>query len=111
MTLYYAKTRYDNPELWQMPVGGGMEIPFPGAVRPRSWAAWAATSRGIFFIPPEGPSTASSIDFYDFQTRLTRQISLLDRAPFWLSASNDGKEVLFNQSEQDESSIVLVKAK
>jgi len=110
-TLYFAKTRYENPELWQMPVGGGMEIPFPGAVRPRSWAAWSASSRGIFFIPAESPHIASSIVFYDFQTRLTRQISLLDRTPFWLSASADGKEVLFNQAEQEESSIVLVKAK
>jgi Tol biopolymer transport system component len=110
-TLYFAKTRYENPELWQMPVGGGTEIPFPGALRPRSWAAWSATSRGIFFVPSEGSNTASSIVFYDFQTRLTRQIGLLDRTPFWLSASADGKEVLFNQAEQDESSIVLVKTK
>jgi Tol biopolymer transport system component/DNA-binding winged helix-turn-helix (wHTH) protein len=110
-TLYYAKSRYENPELWQMPVGGGAEMPFPGAVHPRSWASWSATSRGIFFSPPESANTTTSIDFYDFQTRLTRQISLLDRSPFWLSASADGKEVLFNQAEQDESSIVLVKEK
>src|SRR5262249_44541749 len=108
--LYYAKTRYDNPELWQMPVGGGAEVRFP-AVRPRSWAAWSATKRGIFFVPPEGGVSTSTVDFYDFETRLTRQIALLDRVPFWLSASADGKEVLFNQAEQDESSIVLVKAK
>jgi len=94
-----------------MPAGGGGEMPVPGAVDPRSWASWSATSRGIFFSPPEGANTTRSIDFYDFQTRLTRQISLLDRSPFWLSASADGKEVLFDQAEQDESSIVLIKAK
>jgi Tol biopolymer transport system component/DNA-binding winged helix-turn-helix (wHTH) protein len=110
-TLYFAKTRYDNPELWQMPVGGGRETLVSGTVHPRSWAAWSPTKRGIFFSSVEGSNGGTSIDFYDFQTRLVRQISLLDRSPFWLSASADGKEVFFNQAERDESSIVLVKAK
>ena len=110
-TLYFAKSRYDNPELYQMPVAGGAEVPLPGSVRPRSWAAWSPTGRGIFFVPVESTNIGTSIDFYDFQTRLVRQISLLDRSPFWLSASADGKEVFFNQAERDESSIVLVKAK
>jgi Tol biopolymer transport system component/DNA-binding winged helix-turn-helix (wHTH) protein len=109
-TLYFAKSRFDNPELDQMPVGGGAETPLPGAVRPRSWAAWSPTSRGIFFAPAESSNGGTSIDFYDFQTRLIRQISLLDRSPFWLSAAADGKLVFFNQAERDESSIVLVKA-
>jgi len=77
----------------------------------RSWAAWGVTKRGILYTPSEGANTAASIEFYDFETRLSRQIALLNRIPFWLSASPDGKEVLFNQAEQDESSIVLVKAK
>lgn len=110
-TLFFAKSRYDNPELYQMPVAGGAETPLAGAVRPRSWAAWSPTSRGIFFAPPESSDGGTSIDFYDFQTRLVRQISLLDRSPFWLSASADGKQVFFDQAERDESSIVLVKAK
>jgi Tol biopolymer transport system component len=110
-TLYFAKSRYDNPELWQMPVAGGTEMPFPQAVRPRSWAAWSPSRGGIFFSPAEGSNGGTSIDFYDFQTRLVRQIGLLDRSPFWLSASADGKQVFFNQAERDESSIVLVKTK
>jgi len=110
-TLYFAKSRYDSPELWQMPAGGGTETPLPGAVRPRSWAAWSPTKGGIFFSPAEGSNGGTSIDFYDFQTRLVRQISLLDRSPFWLSASTDGKEVFFDQTERDESSIVLVKTR
>jgi Tol biopolymer transport system component/DNA-binding winged helix-turn-helix (wHTH) protein len=111
VTLYFAKSRYDNPEIWQMPASGGVETPLSGALRPRSWAAWSPTNRGIFFAPNEESNGGTSIDFYDFRTRLSRQISLLDRSPFWLSASADGKEVFFNQAERDESSIVLVKAK
>lgn len=109
--LFFAKTRYDNPDLWQIPVAGGPETLFPGSIRPHSWAAWTPTTRGIFFVSPEGSNGAASISFYDFQTRLTRQISLLDRVAFWLSASPNGKELFFNQAERDESSIVLVKAK
>src|SRR4029077_11712046 len=53
-TLYYAKTRFENPEIWEMPVGGGLERVVASAVRPKSWAAWSLTERGIFFASPEG---------------------------------------------------------
>jgi Tol biopolymer transport system component len=110
-TLYYAKNRYDNTELWKMPTAGGAEGRVAGIPPLRSWAAWGVTERGIFYCPSEGANSAASIDFYDFETRLSRQITLLSRTPFWLSASADGKEVLFDQAEQDESTIVLVRAK
>ena len=108
--LYYSKTRYDNTELWKVPTAGGAEMRLAGVPPMRSWAAWGVTTRGIFYCPSEGANAAASIDFYDFETRLSRQIALLNRIPFWLSASPDGKNLLFNQAEQDESSIVLVRA-
>jgi len=107
-TLYYAKTRFENPEVWRLPVNGGAETIFSAAVRPKSWAAWSVSDGGIFFCPPEGPEDQPTIDFYDFATRLTRQISLLDRSPFWLSCTPDGKNLFYNQAEQDASSILLV---
>lgn len=110
-TLYYAKTRYDNTELWKAPTAGGAEMRLAGVAPMRSWAAWGVTKRGIYYSSSEGANTSASIDFYNFETRLSRQIALLNRIPFWVSASADGKEVLFNQAEQDESSIVLVRAK
>ena len=109
--LYYAKTRYENPELWQIPTAGGNESRFPGVAHAKSWAAWSVTNRGIFYCPPEEANRSASIDFYDFETHLTRQVSLLDRSPFWLSATPDGREVLYDQAEQDESSVVLVQAR
>jgi Tol biopolymer transport system component len=109
-TLYYAKTRFENPEIWRMPVNGGSEAIFSGAVRPKSWAAWSVTDHGIFFCSPEGVGDQPSIDFYDFGTRLTRQVSLLDRSPFWLSSTLNGKELFYNQAEQDGSSILLVQS-
>ena len=109
-TLYYAKTRFENPEIWRMPANGGTETIFSGAVRPKSWASWSVSEGGIFFCPPEAPSERPTIDFYDFGTRLTRQISLLDRSPFWLSSTPNGREVFYNQAEQDGSSILLVRS-
>jgi len=107
-TLFYAKSRYENPEIWEMPVAGWTERMLSGTVRPKSWAAWSVTSRGIFFSPHERAGEQPSIDFYDFESRLTRQVSLIDRSPFWLSVSADGKEMYYDQAGQDESSILLV---
>jgi len=108
--LYYAKTRYENPEIWQVPMNGGTEARVSTAVRPKSWAAWSLTSRGIFFSPHENAGDQPSIDFYDFESHLTRQVSLIDKSPFWLSVSEDGKEMFYDQAGQDESSILLVES-
>jgi dipeptidyl aminopeptidase/acylaminoacyl peptidase len=96
-TLYYAKTRFENPEIWRMPANGGTETIFSRGVRPKSWASWSVSEGGIFFCPPEAPSERPIIDFYDFGTRLTRQISLLDRSPFWLSSTPNGREVFITR--------------
>ena len=109
-TLYYAKTRYENPEIWQIPVGGGMERMVAGAVRPKSWAAWSVTERGIFFASQEGAGDPPSVGYYDFDSQLTRQMTLLEKSPFWLSVTPNGKEMFYDQAGQDESSILLVES-
>ena len=109
-TLYYAKTRYENPEIWQMPAGGGVERMVAGAVRPKSWAAWSVTERGIFFASHEGAGDPPSVGYYDFDSQLTRQMTLLEKSPFWLSVTPNGKEMFYDQAGQDESSILLVES-
>jgi Tol biopolymer transport system component/DNA-binding winged helix-turn-helix (wHTH) protein len=109
-TLYYAKTRYENPEIWQVPAAGGTEAVASTTVRPKSWASWSITNRGIFFCPHEGVGQAPVIEFFEFETRLTRQLALLDKSPFWLSVTADGKEMFYDQAGQDESSILLVES-
>jgi Tol biopolymer transport system component/DNA-binding winged helix-turn-helix (wHTH) protein len=109
-TLYYAKTRFENPEIWQMPTAGGVERILSGTVQPKSWAAWSVTSKGIYFCPHEGAGDFPSAAYFDFESRLTRQLSLLDKSPFWMSVTPDGKEMFYDQAGQDESSILLVKS-
>jgi Tol biopolymer transport system component len=109
-TIYYAKRRTENPEIRQIPITGGTEQIVSSTIRPKSWAAWAVTSKGIYFCPNAEAGTAPSVDFYDFQTRLARQLTLLEKSPFWLSVSADGSEMFYDQAGQDGSSILLVES-
>jgi Tol biopolymer transport system component/DNA-binding winged helix-turn-helix (wHTH) protein len=109
-TLYYAKSRYENPEIWQVPAAGGTERMVASTVRPKTWAAWSVTNRGIYFCPHEGEGQPPVIVFYEFESRLTRQLALLDKSPFWMSVTADGKQMFYDQAGQDESSILLVES-
>src|SRR3984957_3883312 len=46
-TLYYAKTREEYPEVWEMPVTGGAEKLISPLLRPSTWANWSVTESGI----------------------------------------------------------------
>jgi Tol biopolymer transport system component/DNA-binding winged helix-turn-helix (wHTH) protein len=106
-TLYYAKTSTPNPTLWQVSTAGGAEnMVSPGMV-PRMWASWALGKNGIYFIP-ESPESSPSIDYFDFSTRQIQHVAALNGYPFWLSVTSDGKSALFDQTDRDESNIIVV---
>jgi hypothetical protein len=48
------------------------------------------------------------LSFYDFAKNRTSTIAVLDRTPFWLGASMDGKTVAFDQPGQEEAQAMLV---
>lgn len=100
-TLYYAKTKFDNPEIWQMSVSGGPETPVSPLLRPTTWANWALTESGIFFLSRDANETYA-IEFYDFATRGVRPVSTLDKASFWLAASRDARSAWYAQQEPDQ---------
>ena len=104
--LYYAKSPWPEPEVWRIPVGGGIEAPVP-LVRPGTWASWQVTERGILFV---GPSLGHQavLSMYDFASESVNVLSVLDRTPFWLGATRDGKYVAFDRpgSEQDQAMLV-----
>ena len=61
-------------------MGGGEEQPVLDQPRPKTWSYWALSPRGIFFLTQADDSvfeggTASTILFFDFQSRVTRKVA------------------------------------
>jgi Tol biopolymer transport system component len=105
-TVYYANSREANPEIWQVPVEGGLERKVSPAIQPGTWASWAPTARGLYFVE-EGVEGAPSLSFYDFATQETKKVAALEKFPFWLAISKDGTKAAFQQSEQPQSNIMV----
>jgi DNA-binding winged helix-turn-helix (wHTH) protein len=97
--LYYADTRFPNPQIWRVPIGGAGEQPVIPRIVPRTWASWTVAKNGIFFVEDsmEAPAVLS---FYDFATHAIRRMAQLQTAPFWLTISPDGNSALFDQPTQ-----------
>jgi Tol biopolymer transport system component/DNA-binding winged helix-turn-helix (wHTH) protein len=105
-TLYYSKSNLPDPEVWQVPMHGGIETRVP-QVQPADWACWAPIGKGIFFV--EKSSTEhSNVMFFDFATSDVHKVSGLDKLPFWLSSSPDGKSLFYEHLDQENSHIMLL---
>jgi Tol biopolymer transport system component/DNA-binding winged helix-turn-helix (wHTH) protein len=105
--VYYAKTSYANPEIWRMPANGGEEKMISPLVRPATWASWAVVPGGILFAGPSGEG-APVLSLFDMATHRVMTLGNLDVVPFWLGATTDGREVLFDRPGTLESQITLV---
>jgi Tol biopolymer transport system component/DNA-binding winged helix-turn-helix (wHTH) protein len=104
--VYYAKTPQAEPEIWRVPVNGGAEVSLP-LVHPGTWASWQIVKDGILFV---GPSLGHQavLSFYDFARQRTTTIAVLNRVPFWLGATPDGRTVAFDQPGQEQAQTMLV---
>ena len=104
--LYYSKDPNPEPEIWRVPVKGGEEKLMP-LVRPGTWASWQAVQGGILFV---GPSLGHQavVSFYDFASDRTTILSVLDRTPFWLGATPNGKTIAFDQPGREQLQSMLV---
>jgi Tol biopolymer transport system component/DNA-binding winged helix-turn-helix (wHTH) protein len=104
--VYYAKTPNAEPEIWRAAVDGGPEAPLP-LVRPGTWASWQVVEGGILFV---GPSLGHQavLSFYDFARQRTTTVTVLNRIPFWLGATSDGRTVAFDQPGQEQAQAMLV---
>jgi Tol biopolymer transport system component len=60
---------------------------------------------GIYFVPA---SASRSLQYFDFVTRQVRQIFDLDDCDNGLSASPDGRWIIYTQSAQDNTDVMLV---
>ena len=104
--IYYAKTYTAEPEIWRVPLGGGEEVPMP-LIRPGTWASWQVVEGGILFV---GPSLGHQavLSYFDFARTRTSTVAVLERTPFWLGATTDGKTVAFDQPGREQTQAMLV---
>jgi Tol biopolymer transport system component/DNA-binding winged helix-turn-helix (wHTH) protein len=105
--IYYAKHNYESPEIWRMPVAGGYETPVYPGIRPLDWAAWTVLENGILFVG-SGANGIPTVSLYDFAAQGVKHLAVLDKPPFWLTATPDGKSVIFDLPGQEESHVMLL---
>jgi Tol biopolymer transport system component/DNA-binding winged helix-turn-helix (wHTH) protein len=106
--IYYTKT--SDSGIWKMQVDGGQESSLFPQIHLQQWNNWALTNNGVFFLNEES-ARHPVIRFFDFSAARIRDVATLEgRVPWrsWISASADGKFVLYPQNDQDESNIMLL---
>jgi len=97
--LYYADTRFPNPQIWRVPIGGAGEQPVSPRIVPRTWASWAIANNGIYFVG-DSMEAPAALSFYDFAQHDIRRVAQLQTSPFWLAVSPDGNSVAIDQPNQ-----------
>ncbi len=105
-TLFYAKNDGPLPEMWNVPVLGGPETRMSPLLKPSSWASWAEGANGIYFIAP-GQAGMPTLNLLSFADHRIRTLTTLERFPFWLTLSPDGKSLVFDMSSREESHIMI----
>jgi Tol biopolymer transport system component len=106
--IYYAKT--PEREIWRMPLAGGQESPLSPRIHVEHWSGWSVSDNGIFFLGEES-SQHPVLKFFDFSATRIKDVATLKRpVPWrsWISASADGRVILYPQQDQEESNIMLL---
>jgi len=107
--VYYIKG-HEEPGIWQVSAEGGAEKRLvESSVRPGNWAV---TTRGIYMLTDqEGPSPFV-LEFFDFATRKTTQITTLSQGGVnvlsGLTVSPDEHWILYTQRDKEEFDLMLV---
>ena len=96
--------------LWSKPVGGGPQAPLEGMPRIRYDDSWAASNTGIYYT--DTGSKPVNVNFYELASRSTRRLMTLKQTPIpggglGISVSPDGRWLLYGQSGDESSEIML----
>ena len=108
-TVYYVRGQ-GEPGLWQVSTEGGEETRvFETGVG----VNWAVVERGIYFLTSQPRQAQYTLEFFDFATRQTTQITTLEgpRGTFVLSGltvSPDERWVLYGQRDKIDFDLMLV---
>lgn len=102
--VYYSRGRGET-SLWRVPVDGGEEQHVLDSVL---FLNFVVTPDGIFFV--RGPANgASSIRFFSFKTGATTFVAPMEGpAAMGLSLSSDGRYILYSETEQQSTELMLV---
>jgi Tol biopolymer transport system component/DNA-binding winged helix-turn-helix (wHTH) protein len=84
----------------------GVESAVPGMPAILDAGSWTVVPRGIYFVPADAPK---SLRYFDFAARQVRPVLNVSSKPFGdLSASPDGRWLLYTQLDEDNADIMLV---
>jgi eukaryotic-like serine/threonine-protein kinase len=108
--VYYVKGRVGS-DLWQVGAEGGEETRVVEAkIDERNWAVEA---HGIYFLTLHREVSAYALEFYDFATRQTTQITTIEgpRSTFLISGltvSPDERWILYAQRDKIDFDLMLI---
>jgi hypothetical protein len=101
--LYYSR----DGNIWRKPVSGGEQELLVNGLS--GWSDFAVVEQGIFFVARANPGKRQSIRFYRFSTGQIHAITDPAKPIFaGLTASADGRSILYSQVDRNESDLMLV---
>jgi dipeptidyl aminopeptidase/acylaminoacyl peptidase len=107
--VYYAK--FEAPGIWTLPVGGGEEQMVYERPPSGNWDSWAVGRHGLYVVNRDA-KPRPAIELFSLATRRVTRIAELERqATEWLgflTVSGDERSILYSQSAQSGSDIMLV---
>jgi eukaryotic-like serine/threonine-protein kinase len=104
MHVYYTQTLAEPSALWRVPVAGGQPAKVVDGV---VWRNFVVLERGIYYIDRE--SSTTRLQFFDFATeRVTTAAAGLGDVRYGLTASPDGRTVLYTRVDSTTDDLMLV---
>ncbi|MBP1599302.1 MAG: pknB 18, partial [Acidobacteria bacterium] len=107
-SLYYMKGQPYPEEcsVWRMLAGGGEETRVIDSFQ--CDGGWHVGEQGVYFFAKPDEKGRSELQLHEFATGKTRKILTVERPVMGITASPDGRTILWTQSDQAGSDLMLV---
>ena len=105
-TVYFSRVGFDTPlEMVSIKRPGNISV-LQGMPKVLNLFAWTVVPGGIYFVPAETPK---SVHYFDFVTKQVRPVLEMEKDfGSGLSVSVDGRWILYSQSDEINSNVMLV---
>jgi hypothetical protein len=110
--VYYSKGNALGPaSLWRVPLSeagpGGDETQVLESLA--DWSTFSVVRDGVYFIPYAAGNLSTSIQFFGFADKKTRQVAAIDKpVAVGLAVSPDGRTILYSQVDYESNDLMLV---